>query len=183
MLGTSDIKNLVVPGALDASIKTFKQLHRKGALSSKAWTAQVLPLQAAIIGQVLFAAFPFEITTMAARQLKESLFGMLTDKGIEEIILCPYANSYQGYITTRAEYNFQSYEGGHTVFGEWSLAALQTCFADLIAQLYKPEDQREQGTVVPIIFEEDELMKRSYYKRNYIIKAEKKAEKAASLKK
>jgi len=178
MLGTSDIKNLLVPGAVDASIKTFKEMHRKGSLSDKPWTAQVLPLQAVKLGNILLACFPFEITTIAAQQLKSSLLLMLAGKGIDEVILCPYANSYQGYITTRAEYNFQAYEGGHTVFGEWSLAALQTCFADLLQQLFKPVAQREHGNVYPVVFEEKELLKRSYYKRNYIIKAERKASKA-----
>ena len=47
-------------------------------------------------------------------------------------MLCPYANAYSGYVTTFEEYQLQLYEGGHCLFGQWSLAALQTAFKRMI---------------------------------------------------
>ncbi|MCP4199899.1 MAG: hypothetical protein GY762_22375, partial [Proteobacteria bacterium] len=35
------------------------------------------------------------------------------------------------YLTTFEEYQVQAYEGAHTVFGQWSLAAYRTVLADL----------------------------------------------------
>ena len=45
---------------------------------------------------------------------------------MRQVLLCTYANDYMGYVTTNEEYQEQCYEGGHTIFGQWTLAAFQT---------------------------------------------------------
>lgn len=40
----------------------------------------------------------------------------------------------------------QAYEGGHTIFGQWTLAAFQTRFDKLARELLKPAAQREYDT-------------------------------------
>ncbi|MCB1658819.1 MAG: neutral/alkaline non-lysosomal ceramidase N-terminal domain-containing protein, partial [Pseudomonadales bacterium] len=54
-----------------------------------------------------------------------------------------YCNDYMGYVTTYEEYQQQAYEGGHTIYGQWTLAAFQTCFAKLAEQFALPADQRQ----------------------------------------
>jgi len=39
------------------------------------------------------------------------------------VLVQGYANDYAGYVTTPEEYDAQRYEGGHTMFGRWELAA------------------------------------------------------------
>ena len=34
-------------------------------------------------------------------------------------------------------------KGGHTIYGQWTLAAFQTCFAKLAEQFALPADQRQ----------------------------------------
>jgi len=71
----------------------------------------------------------------------------LAPRGIEQVLICTYCNDYMGYVTTNEEYQEQAYEGGHTIFGQWTLAAFQTRFALLTDQLCKPEAAREHDRV------------------------------------
>lgn len=131
-LGISNFKNPLIPGWIEPSIGLFKKFYAvDGYRSEKPWTAKVLPLQICLLGELALCAFPFEITTIAGKRLKSSLEERLKEKGIEHVILVPYANDYSAYITTNEEYQVQMYEGGHTVFGQWSLAALQTKMDEL----------------------------------------------------
>lgn len=161
ILGTSDVKNIVLPGIIDGGIRHMKKQHRDGALITKPWTPQILPLQWIQIGQLLFVAFPFEITTVAGKRLQKSIEELVEGSSIEEVILCPYANSYNGYITTYEEYQLQMYEAGHTVFGEYSLAALQTCFKKLYHNI---QQNKLDTSVQPLVFTEQEIAKRTYKK-------------------
>ena len=162
VLGTTDIKNLIFPSWADKGIATFKTQHRNGSLN-KPWTPEILPLQIIIIGELAIAAFPGEITTIAGLRLKETILNILKVKGVERVQISPYANGYCGYVTTYEEYQCQCYEGGHTVFGEWTLAAFQTKFKQLALQLLeKPENRTIDKNILPIEFTEEELSKRSF---------------------
>jgi neutral ceramidase len=61
---------------------------------------------------------------------------------VEQVLICTYCNDYMGYVTTHEEYQQQAYEGGHTIYGQWTLAAFQTRFAALAGELLKPEARR-----------------------------------------
>jgi len=162
VLGTSNIKNLIIPSWADKGIATFKKQYQKGALN-RSWTPEILPLQLIIIGELAIAAFPGEITTVAGQRLKKTIQSVLEKRGITNVIISPYANAYCGYVTTFEEYQCQCYEGGHTVFGEWTLAAFQTKFKELALQLLeKSEDRTINKSIEPIEFTEEELSKRSY---------------------
>ena len=164
ILGTKNIKNLIIPGFADGTLQTFKYFHRKGALGKNPWSPQILPVQFVQIGDVVLAALPFEITTTAGRRLKKGIELLYKNDNIKEVILCPYSNSYSGYITTYEEYQAQMYEGGHTVFGEYSLAALQTVFRQLYAVKKVPFAEAE-NRIEPPVFDEKELEKRRFYWR------------------
>ncbi len=162
VLGTSDIKNMIIPSWADKGIETFKKQYSNGSLN-KPWTPEVLPLQIFLIGELAIASFPGEITTVAGYRLKETILSILKKRGITKVILSSYANAYCGYVTTFEEYQCQLYEGGHTVFGEWTLAAFQTKFKELALQmLKKPEERTIDNSIVPIEFTQEELSKRSY---------------------
>jgi len=155
----------------------LKEFHARGALDNKPWTPQIMPLQIIKIGTIALAAFPFEITTIAGMRLKKTLEGLLLGKDYSEVILCPYSNAYNGYITTPEEYRVQEYEGGHTVFGEWSLGALQTEFEKLVVEMLKPKKERNlSNDVVPPVFTEEDLNKFAHFKGQYYIRTLKQRE-------
>lgn len=178
IFGTKHINRLIVPAWLDPSIYLLKQFFLKDGHRNKPWSARILPIQMFRIDTVALVAFPFEITTIAAKRLKESVEKRLKEKGVKEVIIVPYANSYSGYITTFEEYQVQMYEGGHTVFGEWSLAALQTKFDELCkAMLVNKEDRNILHDDLPPEFTEDELNQFPFYKAAWYARKERRAAK------
>ncbi|MFN8286161.1 MAG: neutral/alkaline non-lysosomal ceramidase N-terminal domain-containing protein [Chitinophagales bacterium] len=173
VLGTKHLNRIPIPGWADPAISTFKYFHKKVGDAKKPWTPKILPLQLTILGDVALAAFPFEITTIAGQRLRNSLQQVLSARGVKRVILCPYANGYSGYITTYEEYQAQIYEGGHNVFGEWSLAAMQTRFEQLALQMLKPKEERHvPHDAIPPDFTEEELNHFPFYKRAWYIRQE-----------
>ena len=86
----------------------------------------------------------------------------LQAQGTQQVLICTYANDYMGDVTTNEEYQEQCYEGGHTIFGQWTLAAFQTRLTMLARELLKPEDERRHDrTTRPPPVPPDELAKRS----------------------
>ncbi len=163
ILGSRNAKNLIIPAWADPSVKAIKDHHRSGSLDNKPWSPQVLPLQIVTIGTLALVAIPGEITTVAGWRLKDTIYDELKKKGIQHVLLTSYSNSYSGYITTFEEYQEQCYEGGHTVYGQWTLAAFQTKFRDLAKEFLKPAAERKLSfDEKPAKFTEDELRKRSY---------------------
>lgn len=163
ILGTRDIKNLVVPGWADPLVGQFKRFHANGSLGEKPWIPQILPIHLVIIGNLALAGIPAEITTIAGQRLEESLLEILADRGVTEVVCSTYTNAYCGYITTYEEYQLQLYEGGHTVFGQHFLGAVQTKFKGLALEMLKPDNERnvvEDGR--PAEFSDEELELRSF---------------------
>lgn len=162
LFGTSDIKNFIMPGMVDKTVEWIKYFARKGAYDIGPMTPQVLPFQILRIGGLAIVSIPFEITTVAGRRLQESLGSALAGAGISQVLLSPYANAYNGYITTYEEYQVQEYEGGHTVFGQWSLAAVtQNCDA-LCREFLKPGEERRIDSDVLVLPDEAELHRMVY---------------------
>jgi neutral ceramidase len=89
------------------------------------WTPNVLPLQILRVGGLALVGLPFEVTTMAARRIRETVSARLAGSGVEEIIVAGPVNAFASYLTTREEYAAQHYEGSSTHFGPWTLAAVQ----------------------------------------------------------
>ena len=92
--------------------------------------SQVAPMTLARIGQLTLVCVPAEVTTMAGRRLRERVAKELGAES-KHVVIVGYANDYAGYVTTREEYSTQQYEGGHTLFGQWTLAAYEQEFARL----------------------------------------------------
>lgn len=110
-------------------VKAVMWLAPKGSDSSPSMP-QILPLQLITLGPLAIAAVPAELTTMAGRRLRQTIAEAL-GPSIREVVITGLANAYAGYVTTREEYQQQDYEGGSTLFGEWTLAAYQQQFQQL----------------------------------------------------
>jgi neutral ceramidase len=82
------------------------------------------PIGVATIGQLALVFLPGEITTMAGRRMRDTVRAVLGDRS-KHAVIAAYSNDYTGYITTPEEYDTQQYEGGHTLFGRWTLPAYQ----------------------------------------------------------
>lgn len=163
ILGTKDIKNLVIPDWADPAVHAFKKFHANGSLGDKPWTPQVLPLQIAVIGNIALVGVPAEITTIAGQRLQKTVKDVLGPRGVDHVLVTSYCNAYCGYITTYQEYQAQCYEGGHTVFGEHTLGGFQTKFKELAIEMTKPFDERQAlKKDRPTEFTDDELSKRSF---------------------
>lgn len=164
-LGNFDADKIPLPAFADEMILNIKKMAKQGGFESKnPWTPQILTLQILKIGTIGICAFPFEITTVASWRLKKTLEDALKIKGIDYVILAPYSNEYNGYITTYEEYQLQMYEAGHNVFGQWSLNALQQKFSELAEEFSKPKENRNTDYGVhPEIFTEEETHKQKYF--------------------
>ncbi len=80
----------------------------------------------------------------------------------QPVWLASYCNDYMGYVTTYEEYQEQAYEGGHTLFGQWTNAAFQLKFSALAQQLENTEAQRQHDrTTRPAEVPLQELLKRT----------------------
>lgn len=96
--------------------------------------SQIRSIGLARIGQLVILTVPAEVTTMAARRLKETVRAELGD-WVSHIVIAGYVNGYAGYVTTPEEYLVQQYEGGHTLHGRWTLPAYRQTAATLARAL------------------------------------------------
>ncbi|MCO5230126.1 MAG: neutral/alkaline non-lysosomal ceramidase N-terminal domain-containing protein [Chitinophagales bacterium] len=160
-------KNLILPDFADELVRNIKYFDKIGIYDQITIAPQVLPVQAMRIGAILILGIPFEITTIASKRLIKTIEEKVAKQGIQHVILAPYANAYNGYIVTIEEYQLQMYEGGHCVFGQWALNALQEKSVKVIEELMKPEAQRQSlREAEPDVFSEDLANAFAYHEGN-----------------
>lgn len=113
---------------LDPTVAEFYKQKKDGSAQKLPWSPTNHFLQLWILAEAAYMTVPFELTTMAGLRLEKTLLQKLKLRmpQIQRAVILPYANNYAGYITTHEEYDVQLYEGGHTLYGRNSLAALQT---------------------------------------------------------
>ncbi len=158
ILGTYKIKDLIVPGAADPTVKRLKAVGKNGYARRTPWMPNIIPLQICILGSIALVGMPAEITTIAGQRMRKSLLKILKHRGVQKIMLAAYCNGYSGYITTPEEYDVQMYEGGHTIYGRYTLAAYQTKLKELAIQLLKkPADRQLSKNIKPDIFKKEEI--------------------------
>ncbi len=85
----------------------------------------ILPFQLFRVGNLAILGLPWEVTTMSARRIHKTLLDVLAPVGVDIVVIAGLVNEYVNYLTTREEYASQQYEGASTLFGPWSLAAVQ----------------------------------------------------------
>ncbi len=105
-----------------------------GGLEETEYLPQEATLQLVQVGEQYVLTLPFELTTQAGRVLLEQTAKKL---GVEDdrVLIVPYANGYNGYVTTPSEYEVQQYEGGHTLYGPNTLGGICTVMAGLVDRL------------------------------------------------
>lgn len=116
------IQNAPLPGA-DFSCQAEKPVAIP--IGTIAAEPTIVPLQLFRIGNLAILGLPWEVTTMAARRLRSSLYEVLSPVGIDTIVIAGLVNDYVHYLPTREEYASQQYEGASSLFGPWALAAVQ----------------------------------------------------------
>lgn len=136
------LAKLMMPGFVDPLVGEMKRQAKCGAIKESAMVPTVLPLQIVRLGPLALVCCPGEFTTMAGKRVVETVRETLQQAGVEQVLICTYCNEYMGYVTTHEEYQEQAYEGGHTIFGQWTGAAFQTQFESLAQQLALPASQR-----------------------------------------
>ena len=139
----------------------IKREHNREAISEHQWVPHVLPLQIVLFGKLALIGCPGEYTVTAGKRLERTILSVLRKRGVEKVIMCPYSNAYMGYVTTFEEYQLQNYEGGHTVYGQWTLGAFQTKYKELAQAMLITKDSRQLNRETkPVIF--SEMEKRTY---------------------
>lgn len=103
--------------------------------------AAELPFQLFQIGNLGLLGLPWEVTTMAARRLRDTLMPELSRAGIDTLVIAGLVNDYVHYLTTREEYESQQYEGASTLYGPWTLAAVQQESLNLARALVNEEEE------------------------------------------
>jgi neutral ceramidase len=152
----------ILPSFIDPLIGELKRQVNVGAIKESLLVPTRMPLQIVTIGQLALVCCPGEFTTIAGKRVLETVKERLQQRGIEHVLICTYCNDYMGYVTTQEEYQQQAYEGGHTLFGQWTLAAFQTEFAKLAEEMLKPDKERTHDRVTrPLPVPEHELALRS----------------------
>lgn len=150
------------PSVFDPLIAEMNRQVKAGAISDSPMVPSIVPLQIVVIGQLALLCCPGEFTTMAGQRLVNTIKPIVQPHGLEHVLLCSYCNDYMGYVTTFEEYQEQAYEGGHTLYGQWTLAAFQTGFRQLAIQLTKPIAARNHDqTTRPVPVPEHELALRT----------------------
>lgn len=163
LLGTHLIDKIIFPKFIEKGIGEMKSEYKKGALRELPWSAHILPIQLARLANICFVGFPGEVTTIAGKRLEKMLAEELKESGIDHVIVCSYTNHYLGYCTTWEEYQTQCYEGGHTVYGQWTHAAFMTEFRKLAREFTKPKEKRNLDRSLKYNqFSEKEISLRTY---------------------
>jgi neutral ceramidase len=153
---------VALPDFLDPSTAELKRQARSGAIDESPLVPTVLPLQIVRLGDLAIVCCPGEFTTTAGARLMQSVGEVLRPSGARQVLICTYANDYMGYVTTNEEYQEQCYEGGHTIFGQWTLAAFQTRLTALAREMLRPPGERQHDrTTRPPPVPPEELAKRS----------------------
>lgn len=140
-------------------VNVFQVTAKAGGLKTLPWIPSVIPFQLIRLGNILIATLPGEITTVAGKRVKELLEKEYQGCGVDRVIIQTYCNAYMGYITTPEEYDIQSYEGGHNVYGRSSLNVVLDSYRDLVRSLKGEPCEYESAT--PLRFSPEELKLRS----------------------
>lgn len=99
------------------------------------WVDSEQPVQLMRIGNLGLIAIPGEPTTMVGRHLRQAVAKELAPTGVDTLVVAGLANNYSGYVTTRAEYTQQHYEGASTEFGPYQAKAYEQEYVQLAQAL------------------------------------------------
>ena len=158
VMGAKEVSKIILPKYIDPIVKHIKEAGELDKTAHQPWMPEILPLQIITIGSLAIVALPAEPTTISGQRMKKTVLRILKHKGIKEVIIAGYCNGYSGYITTPSEYDCQFYEGGHTIFGKWTLPAYQTKLKKLATEMLKKPKQRNlDRNTKPLVFDKKDI--------------------------
>ncbi|WP_350275837.1 neutral/alkaline non-lysosomal ceramidase N-terminal domain-containing protein [Kribbella sp. HUAS MG21] len=94
------------------------------------YVARRAPVQLLRIGRLHLIGIPAEVTIVAGLRLRRTVAAIVGAE-LSDVLVAGYSNGYLHYVTTPEEYDAQQYEGGSTLFGRWTLPALQQVVSGL----------------------------------------------------
>jgi neutral ceramidase len=94
------------------------------------YVARHAPVQLLRIGRLYLLGLPAEVTIVAGLRLRRTV-ASIVGADLADVLVAGYSNGYLHYVTTPEEYDTQQYEGGSTLFGRWTLPALQQVASEL----------------------------------------------------
>jgi neutral ceramidase len=112
---------------------------------------RTLPFQIFVIGPVMIAAAPAELTTMSGRRIREALRVSAKKLGVDHVVIAGLANDYSGYVSTPEEFAFQHYEGAHTLYGPKTYDVHLKTFMEITKSL-QVSDSDDNQTTAPEYF-------------------------------
>ncbi|HEY1593012.1 MAG TPA: neutral/alkaline non-lysosomal ceramidase N-terminal domain-containing protein [Solirubrobacteraceae bacterium] len=101
----------------------------------KAPVSQAVPFSVLRVGDGMLATVPGEPTVGVGKQIRAAIEPQLANSPIHHLALVGYAGDYLNYFTTPDEYEQQAYEGGFTMYGEYSAGVLRDTLAGLAHDL------------------------------------------------
>jgi neutral ceramidase len=109
-------------------------VHGRKIIAGPAPWPSATEVQALRVGEALLLGVPGEPTVETGRHIRAAVLAQ-APADTRDAMVVGLANGFHGYFTTPAEYDQQHYEGGHTVFGKWSMLPLVGAHADLAGAL------------------------------------------------
>ena len=94
-----------------------------------------VPLLALRVGDRMIVSVPGEMTAGMGYRVRAAVLAASRRAGIRRVVISGLANEYLQYFTTPEEYARQHYEGGSTLYGEYSSNLLMESLADLASRL------------------------------------------------
>jgi neutral ceramidase len=104
-------------------------------LNEKGSVSQAVPFSVVRIGDGLLATVPGEPTVGVGKMIRDAVQAAVGPAGITHVDIVGYAGDYLDYFTTPAEYEQQAYEGGFTMYGEYSSLVLRQTLVGLAEDL------------------------------------------------
>lgn len=102
------------------------------------------------IGSRIVAGVPAEVTTIAARQMRDSMANSIrVPWKVEDVLVVSVANGFLEYVSTSDEYAAQFYEGGSTLYGPGTAAMFSRALAELVRTLSSGDSL--PGRVAPVV--------------------------------
>jgi neutral ceramidase len=94
-----------------------------------------VPLTVVRIGDGAIASVPGEATVEVGKAIRNAVLSALSPVGVSHIVIGGLADDYIQYVTTPAEYAWQSYEGGSTLYGPNEASFLRERLVELARAL------------------------------------------------
>ena len=108
----------------------------------------VLPVQVLRIGDHYILGMPGEVTSASGVLMREA-FAKSAGTTVDKVMVSSAANAYGHYFTTPWEYDRQNYEGGATIYGRYTVPALNQALA-AVGKSFKEGGAEVVGTAPKI---------------------------------